>query len=164
LRPGWWSITGSLCANQGGGSAAHATRRAGQPSRGARRGSWPGLGGGITPRTIVRVVALCVTISASRSASKMATARRARGGESIEVCIAPGRATSRLHADRKLHMDPITSFGEWLRRRRKALGLTQAELADQAGCVTGTIRSIEADARRPSRQLAERLLWPRCCS
>jgi transcriptional regulator with XRE-family HTH domain len=61
-------------------------------------------------------------------------------------------------------MDPITSFGEWLRRRRKALGLTQAELADQAGCVTGTIRSIEADARRPSRQLAERLLWPRCCS
>jgi predicted ATPase/class 3 adenylate cyclase len=54
-------------------------------------------------------------------------------------------------------MDEITSFGEWLRRRRKALDLTQAELADQAGCVTGTIRSIEADARRPSKQLAERL-------
>lgn len=54
-------------------------------------------------------------------------------------------------------MDQITSFGEWLRRRRKALDLTQAELADQAGCVAGTIRSIEADARRPSRQLAERL-------
>jgi predicted ATPase/class 3 adenylate cyclase len=54
-------------------------------------------------------------------------------------------------------MNDITSFGEWLRRRRKALDLTQAELADQAGCVTGTIRSIEADARRPSKQLAERL-------
>jgi predicted ATPase/class 3 adenylate cyclase len=54
-------------------------------------------------------------------------------------------------------MDEISSFGEWLRRRRKALDLTQAELAGQAGCVTGTIRSIEADARRPSRQLAERL-------
>jgi predicted ATPase/class 3 adenylate cyclase len=54
-------------------------------------------------------------------------------------------------------MNDITSFGEWLRRRRKALDLTQAELADQVGCVTGTIRSIEADARRPSKQLAERL-------
>ncbi len=55
-------------------------------------------------------------------------------------------------------MNDITSFGEWLRRRRKALDLTQAELADQAGCVTGTIRSIEADTRRPSKQLAERLV------
>jgi class 3 adenylate cyclase len=54
-------------------------------------------------------------------------------------------------------MNEITSFGEWLRRRRKALDLTQAELADQAGCVAGTIKSIEADARRPSKQLAERL-------
>jgi predicted ATPase/class 3 adenylate cyclase len=54
-------------------------------------------------------------------------------------------------------MDEITSFGEWLRRRRKALDLTQVELADRAGCVQGTIKSIEADARRPSRQLAERL-------
>src|SRR5262245_34639011 len=54
-------------------------------------------------------------------------------------------------------MDEITSFGEWLRRRRKALDLTQAALADRAGCVPGTIESIEADDRRPSRQLAERL-------
>jgi predicted ATPase/class 3 adenylate cyclase len=54
-------------------------------------------------------------------------------------------------------MDEIASFGAWLRRRRKALDLTQAELADQAGCATGTIKSIEADARRPSKQLAERL-------
>src|SRR5215212_6674721 len=54
-------------------------------------------------------------------------------------------------------MDEITSFGDWLRRRRKALDLTQTALADRAGCVPGTIKSIEADARRPSRQLAERL-------
>src|SRR5436190_53064 len=54
-------------------------------------------------------------------------------------------------------MDEIASFGEWLRRRRKALDLTQADLAQCAGCVAGTIKSIEADARRPSRQLAERL-------
>jgi predicted ATPase/class 3 adenylate cyclase len=54
-------------------------------------------------------------------------------------------------------MDEIASFGDWLRRRRKALDLTQAALAERAGCVPGTIKSIEADARRPSRQLAERL-------
>jgi class 3 adenylate cyclase/tetratricopeptide (TPR) repeat protein len=54
-------------------------------------------------------------------------------------------------------MNDITSFGAWLRRRRKALDLTQTELANRAGCVQGTIKSIEADARRPSRQLAERL-------
>jgi tetratricopeptide (TPR) repeat protein/DNA-binding XRE family transcriptional regulator len=37
------------------------------------------------------------------------------------------------------------------------MDLTQAELARQVGCVAGTIKSIEADLRRPSKQLAERL-------
>jgi predicted ATPase/transcriptional regulator with XRE-family HTH domain len=54
-------------------------------------------------------------------------------------------------------MDSSPSFGAWLRRRRKALDMTQTELAHRAGCVVGTIRSIVADARRPSRQLAARL-------
>jgi predicted ATPase/transcriptional regulator with XRE-family HTH domain len=54
-------------------------------------------------------------------------------------------------------MDTPSSFGAWLRRRRKALDHTQAELAHMVGCAVGTIKSIEADARRPSRQLAERL-------
>ncbi len=49
------------------------------------------------------------------------------------------------------------SFGYWLRRRRKALDLTQAELAAKTGCAVTTIKKLEADARRPSRQLAERL-------
>jgi predicted ATPase/transcriptional regulator with XRE-family HTH domain len=49
------------------------------------------------------------------------------------------------------------SFGAWLRQRRKALDLTQEELAAQVGCSTVTIRRIEADARRPSKQLAGRL-------
>src|SRR5690349_21718408 len=52
-------------------------------------------------------------------------------------------------------MDSTYSFGYWLRRRRKALDLTQEQLARQAGCVVTTIKKIEADARRPSRQLAE---------
>jgi len=54
-------------------------------------------------------------------------------------------------------MDGTSSFGYWLRRRRKALDLTQYELAHQAGCALDTIKKIETDARRPSRQLAERL-------
>src|SRR5262245_45638311 len=54
-------------------------------------------------------------------------------------------------------MDRTHSFGYWLRRRRKALDLTQAELAQRASCSLELIRKIEADARRPSRQLAELL-------
>jgi predicted ATPase/DNA-binding CsgD family transcriptional regulator/transcriptional regulator with XRE-family HTH domain len=53
--------------------------------------------------------------------------------------------------------DRTASFGYWLRRRRKALDLTQAELARQVGCVVTTIKKIESDARRPSRRLADRL-------
>src|SRR3954471_15940472 len=49
------------------------------------------------------------------------------------------------------------SFGYWLRRRRKALDLTQEALAEQVGCTSAMIKRIEADERRPSRQLAERL-------
>ncbi len=49
------------------------------------------------------------------------------------------------------------SLGVWLRRRRKALDLTQAELVARAGCVPTTIKKIESGARKPSRRLAERL-------
>jgi predicted ATPase/class 3 adenylate cyclase len=51
-------------------------------------------------------------------------------------------------------MEGNASFGYWVRRQRKALDLTQAELARRVGCAEGTIRMIEADARRPSRQIA----------
>src|SRR5690349_4895571 len=54
-------------------------------------------------------------------------------------------------------MDGNASFGYWVRRRRKALDLTQDELARRVGCALSTIRKIEADERRPSRQVAERL-------
>src|SRR5262245_36122423 len=49
------------------------------------------------------------------------------------------------------------SFGRWIQRRRKALGMTQAELAQEVGCAKDSLRKIEADGRRPSRLLAERL-------
>jgi tetratricopeptide (TPR) repeat protein/DNA-binding XRE family transcriptional regulator len=53
--------------------------------------------------------------------------------------------------------DRTHSFGYWLRRRRKALDLTQEALAQRVSCSGFTIRKIEADERRPSRRLAERL-------
>lgn len=54
-------------------------------------------------------------------------------------------------------MDLDASFGHWLSLRRKALRLTQAELAQHVGCAVVTLRKIEADERRPSRQIAELL-------
>ena len=54
-------------------------------------------------------------------------------------------------------MDQTSSCGYWLRRRRRALDLTQEQLAQQVGCALETIKKIETDARRPSRQMAERL-------
>ena len=49
------------------------------------------------------------------------------------------------------------SFGDWLRRRRRALDFTQEELASQVGCAAVTLRKLEAEERRPSKQVADRL-------
>ena len=46
------------------------------------------------------------------------------------------------------------SFGQWIRKRRKALDLTQQELAQRVGCSVSLIFKIESDERRPSRQIA----------
>ena len=54
-------------------------------------------------------------------------------------------------------MNPETRFGVWVRRRRKALDLTQGELARRLGCSLSLIVKIESDERRPSRQIAELL-------
>lgn len=54
-------------------------------------------------------------------------------------------------------MIEATSFGNWIRQRRRALDLTQDELAARVGCSLSAIRKIEADERRPSRQIAELL-------
>jgi predicted ATPase/transcriptional regulator with XRE-family HTH domain len=54
-------------------------------------------------------------------------------------------------------MEVTDSFGTWIRRRRRALDLSQAELADRVGCAPITLRKIEADERRPSTLMAERL-------
>src|SRR5262245_13282377 len=49
------------------------------------------------------------------------------------------------------------SFGEWVRQRRSALLLSREDLAQQVGCAVVTLRKIEADERRPSLAVAERL-------
>ncbi|MFT3890064.1 MAG: helix-turn-helix domain-containing protein [Anaerolineales bacterium] len=50
------------------------------------------------------------------------------------------------------------SFGDWVKRRRKALDMTQNELANRVGCSTAALQKIERDERRPSRPMAERII------
>ncbi|MFN8470244.1 MAG: AAA family ATPase [Caldilineaceae bacterium] len=61
-------------------------------------------------------------------------------------------------------MDPQTSFADWVRKRRQLLGLTQEDLARRVGCALITIKKIEQETRRPSREmaalLADRLAIP----
>lgn len=47
------------------------------------------------------------------------------------------------------------SFGGWLKRRRRGLGMTQLELGKKTGYSGETIRKVEADVVRPSRQMAD---------
>src|SRR6266540_6118147 len=53
--------------------------------------------------------------------------------------------------------DSDVTFGDWLRRQRRALDLTRAELAARAACSVSALRKFEADELRPSRPLAESL-------
>ncbi len=49
------------------------------------------------------------------------------------------------------------SFGEWLKRRRGAGGWTQKQLAQQINCSISALRKMEAEERRPSIQVIQRL-------
>lgn len=51
-------------------------------------------------------------------------------------------------------MEQDMSFGRWLQQRRKSLALTQADLGAQVACSAAMIRKIEADERRPSKDMA----------
>jgi predicted ATPase/transcriptional regulator with XRE-family HTH domain len=54
-------------------------------------------------------------------------------------------------------MEEMVSFGHWLKLRRQAVRLTQAALASRVACSSELIGKLEADARRPSPLVAERL-------
>ena len=45
-----------------------------------------------------------------------------------------------------------------MRRRRGEFGLTQADLARELGCAPITLRKVEAEERRPSVELAQRMV------
>ena len=49
------------------------------------------------------------------------------------------------------------TFSRWLKQRRKVLGLTQKDLARQAGCAEVTVRKIETGDLPPSAPLAAAL-------
>ncbi len=54
-------------------------------------------------------------------------------------------------------MELIHSFGLWVSQRRRALRMTQHEVAGLVNCSVALIRKIEADERHPSPQIAELL-------
>ena len=66
------------------------------------------------------------------------------------------RLKSKMAKSKMIALTEI-SFGEWLKRQRNAKGLTQTQLAHQIGCAAVTLRKIEAEERRPSAQILERL-------
>lgn len=54
----------------------------------------------------------------------------------------------------EVEADSPLFFGEWIKRRRKYLDLTQELVAGRACCSIHAIRKIETGERRPSKQLA----------
>jgi transcriptional regulator with XRE-family HTH domain len=93
----------------------------------------------------------CATMSATNSDTYVARFQQG------VWWLAGSQHQSGLGGPRRGGMTCTTSFGRWLKLRRLALDLTQLDLGQLVGCSAMTIRKIEADERRPSRQLAERL-------
>ncbi len=54
-------------------------------------------------------------------------------------------------------MQRQNAFGIWLKQRRKALDLTQAELAERMSCAIITLQKFEAGQRRPSKEMARQM-------
>jgi transcriptional regulator with XRE-family HTH domain len=56
-------------------------------------------------------------------------------------------------------MNPLAevSFGEWLKRRRSGMGLTRQQLAAQIHYSTVALKKVEAEERRSSPEIVERL-------
>jgi predicted ATPase/DNA-binding XRE family transcriptional regulator len=51
-------------------------------------------------------------------------------------------------------MQESISFGTWLRQKRRLLDLTQKTFANRVGCAEITVRRMEADEYKPSKELA----------
>jgi transcriptional regulator with XRE-family HTH domain len=55
-------------------------------------------------------------------------------------------------------MSDSESFGQWLKRARRAQDITREALAERVSCALATLAKIEQGSRRPSRELAALLL------
>lgn len=55
------------------------------------------------------------------------------------------------------HTPARRTFGEWVKQRRKALGFTQAELAQRVTCSKSLINKIESDLRSPTKPMLAQL-------
>src|SRR5919199_1060120 len=53
--------------------------------------------------------------------------------------------------------DEAVTFGAWLQPRGRAPPPPQGQLAQRVACSPALIRALEAEARRPSHEIAERL-------
>ena len=51
-------------------------------------------------------------------------------------------------------MNQNLTFGKWVNARRKALDLTQNDLARRVACARVTVQKIESGRLRPSRCIA----------
>jgi predicted ATPase/DNA-binding XRE family transcriptional regulator len=67
-------------------------------------------------------------------------------------------AQSDTKTDTNAPVSEQNAFGNWLRKQRRMLDLSQRELAHLAGCAEITLRRIEAGALKPSKELAAILL------
>lgn len=109
------------------------------------------------PRLLVALTMLAVLLAGWGRAAAWARPRRLGDQRLSRVRSGSGGRTPMRTLPAPTTMDDDASFGAWVRRRRRALDLTQADLARLVSCATVTVRMIEADTRRPSRELAQRL-------
>ena len=63
----------------------------------------------------------------------------------------------RVSFHERIPMQDKGSLGQWLRERRRALDLTQEEVAQHAHCSPDTVRKLEAGSRRASKEVAHHL-------
>lgn len=54
-------------------------------------------------------------------------------------------------------MEDTRTFGQWVKQQRKALGLTQDNLAQRVACSKSMINKIESDLRSPTKAMLELL-------
>ncbi len=77
--------------------------------------------------------------------------------ECKKFCLLPVIQYTVTQSSNRMITQKLGSPQEWIKKRRKSLGMTQQELADKVGCSKGTLNKIETGHRRPSRAMALRL-------